>query len=456
MNALINKIALAAALVALPAAAAPKSQPAQLKPLSQKYSDRGAKPGTARTAGGQEIQAMALLDAAGSTHIDLTIPPGTIEKVQVRVYRGDTLLATDNYSKGLGGAQAAFEYANLRRGDRIEVLAHVKNGRGPMSVASVSTEIHLRPDLEPGIQAPATVGYNAPFSVVGRVRETNGDVGARFDCRLFADGVQVGEIRGAWVDAGGEVACHFTPSLASLGSKQLVVRADGVAPGDYDAGNNAVLANVQVVARAFESSRAWYSLTSSRSAKRIQRWWFIDGSHDDTTTWDWPLRQQLYGMSASQGGSIAADGRLTLRHFMDGTELAPIVADVADLGATENPECRSGFFGNGSFVFLCAFPGYWTAEAQRISNNTVIYTPNGYLEPAPEIPQGTTYRAELTWLDSADARRAAREGEIKLSGRWAEWTAPYCWYYGDGWGITSQECVSSYFEGEAYGMSSGE
>jgi hypothetical protein len=141
---------------------------------------------------------------------------------------------------------------------------------------------------------------------------------------------------------------------------------------------------------------------------------------------------------------------------MDATELAPIVADLADLGATDYPECRSGFFGNGSFVFLCAFAEHWTVEAQRISNNTVIYSPNGYYEPAPEIAQGTTYRAELTWLDSANARQAAREGEIKLTGRWSDWTPTFCQYYGDGWGITSQECFSSYFEGETYSMSSGD
>ena len=137
------------------------------------------------------------------------------------------LVATDNYSKVAG--VTSLDYTGLARGDRIELQANVKGTHGGTEVVDIATEVKLRPDLEPGIQAPASVDYNSPFSVVGRVREMNGDVGARFDCRLFADDVQVGEILGAWVDAGQEVACHFTTRLASLGSKRLVVRADGVA-----------------------------------------------------------------------------------------------------------------------------------------------------------------------------------------------------------------------------------
>ena len=452
---LTRQLILATALFAAAAPVAATSQKLAPIPNSHKYSDRGAQPARAQ-AGATVLEAQALLDSAGMARLSLNISPGVVDKLQVKVFHAGKLVANDNYAKVAGAT--TLNYAGLARGDRIELQANVKGARGATEVANIATEVKLGPDLEPGIQAPVTVDYRSPFSVVGRVREANGDVGARFDCRLFADDVQVSEILGAWVDAGQEVACHFTTSFASLGSKRLVVRADGVTPGDYDAGNNAVYADLQVMAKGFQSSFAWYVSDWSQSGHRIwtTRWNFGPPEIiEDYTTWEWPWRQQTYGMSATQDGTIAANGRVMLRHFMDATELEPIVADVADLGAHWDPACRSGYFGNGSFVLFCAYADSWYVETRRISSNTVIYIPTtgNYVQPAEEIAQGSTYRAELTYIDAANARQASSQGDITLKFRSAGWSDAACTfeYTYDGW-AAYQTCGQSYFAGEQYGF----
>ncbi len=262
------------------------------------------------------------------------------------------------------------------------------------------------------------------------------------------------------MDAGQEVACHFTTRLASLGSKRLVVRADGVAPGDYDEGNNAVLANVEVMAKGFQGATAWYVGGWTQTARRTwTTMWAFHGPEiiEDNTVWEPVWRQQTYGLTASQDGAVAMNGRVMLRHFMDATELEPIVADVADLGPYFYPECRSSYFGNGTVVVFCALADSWSVMAERINGNSIIYTPFGYVWGGEEIAQGTTYRAELTYIDAADARQASLQGNITLTGRSGDWSDYVACgaKFGDFYWSVYQTCSQSYYSGEQYQMTNG-
>ena len=71
------------------------------------------------------------------------------------------------------------------------------------------------------------------------IREMKGDLGAKADCVLSADGHIVDRVAGIWVDAGGVVTCHFSHTFASTGQHAIRVDVGNVMPGDYDMSNNA-------------------------------------------------------------------------------------------------------------------------------------------------------------------------------------------------------------------------
>jgi hypothetical protein len=219
-----------AALLASPAHAASGKRHI---PNSVKYSDRSIANATA-TSGSTTVEAAAFIGSGGLTTLDVTAS-GAIEKVHVELPSGDAL----NYNDlpGLGTFAAAIP--GLVPHATLVLQVHVRAADSPrVEVLRLSEVVKLRPDLRvQAIDAPEQAPTRVPVSVRAIVREANGDVGARADCRLLVDGAEADRAEDIWVDAGGSVQCAFMVELES-GEKNVSVVVDGVEPADWDTADN--------------------------------------------------------------------------------------------------------------------------------------------------------------------------------------------------------------------------
>lgn len=228
----------------------------QLHPNGKRYMERGLKPATGRS-GSASLTARALLGRDGATTVELTTGgldgggprPGNINKAQLKPLDeyGEALYAR-NYTGLVVGGYFQTNVNDLRRGQQVQAKANVEGiDAARTDVVTVVETVKLRPDLAPAdLSAPARGVTGSPLNVSVVVRELWGDSGATADMVLYADGVEVDRAKGVWVDAGGTVSCVFTHTFTSAGTKQLEVRAEGVAPGDYDDSNNAAAGSVEV------------------------------------------------------------------------------------------------------------------------------------------------------------------------------------------------------------------
>ena len=229
-----------------------------LHPNTTKYRETGARPAVGRS-GSAAIELRALRGISNDTEIEVTTghfdsgtaAPGKLDKVQVKLFAPNgKLLITDNYRKSLAaGGYATFSYGVAQRGQKVSLQATVSGIDGSRTdVVSADDVVRLRPDLiVTDLHAPhfATIGAN--MLVVATIHERNGEAGARANCVLSVDGVDVDHANGIWVDAGDSVTCEFTHHFNSLGVKQISVAATGVAPADYDASNNSIAQQIEVV-----------------------------------------------------------------------------------------------------------------------------------------------------------------------------------------------------------------
>ena len=402
------RLAVAAALVmAAPAMAQTFLQP---QPMGAKYRDQGAKPATGRS-GSASIEARALLDVDGNTDIEVTTGRfegigggGSLAKVQLKLFRDGILFATDNYKEARGGpGTGTYSYDGLMRGQVAQVQASV-TGIDPnrTDIVTVATEVKRRPDIEvASVEAPARVNLNAPVAIRGVVSEINGDVGARATCRLLADGLEIGAIPGAWVDADSTVTCEFNVSFASVGTRNLTVRVTDLEPRDYDASNNEASAAIDVV--------------SPVNVRYIQA---IVTHRDEVTTWDETARGPDWGYEQHKSsdvhlqqtiaetvrlGQFPFDGRITFRQSSGGVALPSLSVAVQDLPQASGT-CRRGFVSSGERVSYCSFAsgltGLTTVDVRRSSGLAVyvfdVHTYSPYDEQFVhqimlEGPGGTPY-----------------------------------------------------------------
>ncbi|HVG44400.1 MAG TPA: hypothetical protein VM890_06695 [Longimicrobium sp.] len=218
-----------------------------------KYRDQGAKPATGRS-GSSTLTVRALLGMDGATDLEVTtgvfdpVPTATRPLTKVQVKQLDASghsLRTLNYNGLTNGGTATFRYTGLPRGTTLQVQGHVTEGRRT-DVVTATAAVYLRPDLRVRLEAPQQVRAGFPVNLVATVSEGNGDMGARADCVLYVDGVEVDRASGIWVDAGGAVTCAFTYVFPSAGTRRVRVEAANVSPGDFDLTNNAAEATVQV------------------------------------------------------------------------------------------------------------------------------------------------------------------------------------------------------------------
>lgn len=219
-----------------------------------KYRDKGKK--NARGfAGAASLEVRALLGMDGRTTLD--VATGTIDnpdasrllnKIQLKQYAPNgTLQTTANY-KDLSSSTYQTTLVGRVRGSKLGVQGTVTDVAGKVSnVVSVTETVKLRPDISVDrIIAPARARTQTPVEISALISENNGDVGARADCVLAVDGVDVSRANGIWVDAGRSVSCVFNHIFATAGAVQLAVRAISVNPGDWNTANNTATQSITI------------------------------------------------------------------------------------------------------------------------------------------------------------------------------------------------------------------
>jgi hypothetical protein len=360
---------------------------------SVKYKDAGTKPATGRS-GSAAIQVRALrgpvdtdIEVTTGQFESTTTPAGKLDKVQVKLFgTSGVLLVTDNYRKGtISGGYGTFAYSWPLRGQSVQVQANV-SGIDPKrtDVVTVPVTVKLRPDLiVASVNAPGQAYLGSVVTVDAIVREGNGDVGARANCVLKADGVVVDSANGIWVDAGDAVTVEFRTLFNTLGHKQLTVELTGVAPADYNTANNSGTAAIDIVS---PSSPLFYTMSAQEqtydttTAERSQEVFtslspsYQDYVRDTTGTSTSSTHVAYYGANLQVEKPVEFPVALESRLIVDGQ---PLIASSSTID--ENPNSFMNFSGDGywnrcgdswdgyHFFFVCHFHSDFDGVARDLS-----------------------------------------------------------------------------------------
>ncbi len=220
-----------------------------LIPNSIKYKDTGLQPASGRD-GDVAVQARALLGRDGATDLELTTASfddpsavtGTLNRVQVKVGLHLEDPITRNYEAS--GTFASFRLDGLALKPRETVQVQVNaQGVDPArtGVVTMTESVKRRPDLRPiNPSLPPTAIAGNPTHFYVNVGESNGDIGARADCVLRVDGVEVDRASNIWVDRFGNVTCAMMHAFATPGAKQVRISVENVSPADWNVSNNGV------------------------------------------------------------------------------------------------------------------------------------------------------------------------------------------------------------------------
>ncbi|HEX8145666.1 MAG TPA: hypothetical protein VF591_00570 [Pyrinomonadaceae bacterium] len=338
---------LAASLLALPLAGPARAQTggnaAFSKPRlisnAKKYSDKGLPAATGRS-GSASLAARALLGKDGQTSVELTTgaldsstpAPGRIVKAQLKPLdaNGEAAYAR-NFAGLAGGGTFSTTVNDLRRGQQVQAQANV-TGVDPnrTDVVTVVETVKLRPDLSAvSLNGPERAVVNTAVHLSAVVRERHGDVGARANLVLYVDGREADRADGVWVDAGGTVSAAFTHTFASEGVKQLEVRVERVAPGDYDGADNAAAASVEIVSPRTKLSYSVYASDRhfSNGYKSDYEYNYNDGSvvSRDASTYSYENRthaQNVYFYGWSYRGALKFPLNVSVTELSDGRAVA--------------------------------------------------------------------------------------------------------------------------------------
>ena len=421
----VKRIALATALIlAMPAMAQTFLQPL---PKGAKYRDQGTKPATGRS-GLAAIEARALLGRDGMTDIEVTTGhfegiggAGTLAKVQVKLFSGGALRETDNYRLGAAGlGTGTFSYAGLNRGYSAQVQANV-SGIDPRrtDVVTVTTPVKRRPDLEAmHLNAQSRVVLNASVAIHGVIAETNGDVGARATCRLFADGVEIGTMAGIWIDANSTVSCDFRKSFATLGTKNLTLRVTDVDPRDDDGANNEASLAIEVVNSNVDNVSFYVNQWDWSETSQYSQVLREGGVQKDTYSEyrSFENHFQEVGAWSVRYRPLPLAGRITYRHASGGVTLPGVSVDVQELpdgwyDDYRSQSCRYGVHSSGFVFYFCTDPGMTEIDVGAFDQHVVYieqkslsgtgccdwssYSRDSWDVPGPRFTLGDDYTAEL-------------------------------------------------------------
>jgi hypothetical protein len=361
---------------------------AALVPNGQKYRDSSAPHATGRS-GSAMLSGRAVLGAADSVRLTITssgirapgVPLGDIVKAQVKAFAPDgTQLFTVNFHRLLGHTQT-FVFAGLPAGAELRVQANVR-GIDPRrtDVVTLSAQVQRAPSLTVDFQAPERVLPDVPVPITAVVTETGGDLGARADCVLYVNGVEVERITGIWVDAGDAVTCAFTTTFPEgdntvqvtlESSDRDAVLAPDPAPQDVEA----------VFPRATTYTASALDRTLETTRVLEYQWSKPDGSHKEYRNLE-SNRERTQTLSVSGTLNRAAAFPLQSVRVRMGsagrTHEDEAWADLAGLPDGAGRDCVSRYIAGQSALFtFCSQPGGSAFSYTRFAG-TVTYHSHGF------------------------------------------------------------------------------
>lgn len=283
---------LAAAVAALGSASTPVRIPNTIK-----YHEAAtSRPGSGRS-GNATLQARVLKSKDGSTLLELSTgvldatlnTPGNIDKAQIKGFdsAGKQKFASNLNGLNAGGYQA-LGLPSLPRFLPVQVQANISGIDNGTDVVTVNTAVRLRPDLTAeNLLLPSRAQLHNPVNITATLKELNGDVGARANAVLYVDGQAVDRIEGLWVDAQGVVSAAFTHRFERIGTHQICVRLERVAPTDYDATNNDVNGSIQIVDPATPLNFSCNVMEVDTKYHWVNAGSYVSANGDPTTYGDW-------------------------------------------------------------------------------------------------------------------------------------------------------------------------
>jgi hypothetical protein len=362
---------------------------------STKYRDSGIANATGRS-GTAAITAQALLNRDGTTDLTLTTgDTGSIEKVQVKLETG-----TRNYDTA-GNTLALHLDDLLARHAMVQVQSNVRGIDGHRTdVVTVDEIVKLRPDLVAGgLGMPPRAFTGVPLTITGIAEERNGDAGARADCVLRVDGVEVDRATGIWVDAGDSVTCQFEYTFETAGDRVVELALEGVAPGDWNGANNAVtqVLNVAAPSAMPEWLANGFQETWERYRKEDTPW-----EHSETRDSGFRSFSRFYGyvkQAAVDFDSVVLD----YHEASDGTVFAdaPAMPKIGEF--TRGWQTCNDYQGDGARFTLCspAFPKNFpfdegptdmiSIEGTRQSSDITYFSSGTSLSRGYPVPRGQWY-----------------------------------------------------------------
>ena len=368
-----------------------------------KYRDKGKKHARAR-AGIASLEARALLGRDGVTTLDISTgvidgPPGAgvLSKIQLKQFAPNGELQITTNHNGINSALYQLALAGRVRGSKLEVQGNVFGiVSNRTDVVTLDETVKLRPDLSVDrIISPAQSMVAIPVEISALISENNADVGARADCVLSADGVEVDRAQGIWVDAGRSVSCLFSHIFSTVGSKQLTVSAVSVSPGDWSAANNSVAQTIDIVLPTNEFSwTATYAAVTNWTGTSFSQGYWTRPSVGDRA--DWSFNQVVHRIDCwaanvlGNVGAIAGPLTFSFQDEIDGQVLnrvelgeAPQVTYRLE-GTYEDPDV-------GTVTYRTACNGWYSLvpavfEGQEIFVSPANFTICTWLRSGPSGP----------------------------------------------------------------------
>lgn len=364
------------------------AQHPELIPNAIKYSDTGLKPAAGRD-GDIAIEARALLGSDGVTDIEVTTgsfdgdtaPTGTLKQVQVKA--GLELEDPHTRNFQVAGVFASVRLSDLLLAPREQIRIQAKAESYDLlrtGVVTVTETVKRRPDLRLGqVSIPRNAIAGHPAIIYLGVREGNGDIGARANCVMRVDGVEVDGATNIWVDALGEVTCAMTHTFTTPGVHQVQLAVENVSPADWNPNNNTtatVAVNVrdasQVVpgggyrATATETLyEAEYHLQADETAPE----WENEYAHNTETT-------NISRLDAELPAELDwATMKVTLNEESDGVVLYNVESyDDLWVGNYPTANCAELRWARTSSWFGCVNNGVTTFHYARVSEVTRYYS----------------------------------------------------------------------------------
>ncbi len=362
-------------------------------PNSKKYRDSGRKPGKHK-GGWATLEVQAMIDRDGNAVVEASTGSleagttnGAITKVQLKTPTG-----TRNFNHLVNTGYWSEVIPGLVSGQSVQVQANVRAAdRKRQSHATATAIVARRPDVAVrSVTAAANVPPHAPVMITGVVSELNGDVGARANCVLSINGVDVDQATGIWVDAAGTVSCMFSYSFDLPGTYDVRVTASGVAPADWDTANNNASTSVRVVGDASPVSRSWVETNELRYAKTEWSTTTTPTTTEETSTtneYNYSTAK-VYGFDDFwvPGPILAVDMKIIVNGVTTlSTSVSVANTNSDDDGVSVKYSC-SQFQMDGQWATVCsndyygAQPASTYYEAQVASGSVTYFAQNTYCD----------------------------------------------------------------------------